>query len=608
MDFDISDLPAKFISGLQELHDSYKFSTNGTIKLTAVRGETSILHNADGFCISYSRECEFYREFVKLVCGETQCREHCVFEDMAVMVDCSRNAVINTDSVKKLIRLCSCMGYGTLMLYTEDTYAIDKEPFFGYMRGRYAKAELKELDAYGKIFGVELVPCVQTLAHLNGIIRWDRFKPIIDCNDILLAGDERTYELIDEMFNSLTECFTSRRVHIGMDEAHMVGLGKYLDAHGYENRYDILLRHLRRVLEIAQKHGFSCIMWSDMFFRLANGGKYEPMDAATKYVCDKIPECLTLMYWDYYRNDVEYYDKMFAAHKELCKNVSFACGAWRWNGFTPSVTMSANRNKLAFDECIKHEIDSVTVTMWGDDGGECSTFSLLPTLVASAEYAYGNRDCKKAFKRITGVEFDDFSVTELAERVTDNAGKFYGGNVTKVFLYNDLLCGLYDYAAKPEYKQKFADAAKRNRAAARRAKKYGYIFRTVAALCELVGSKYDFGMRARSAYARKDMAELKALADEIPTLVRLLDKFYKAFGEQWNIENKPFGFEIQDLRIGGLKQRMLHCRDILCDYTVGKTNEIAELETEILPTKELCDDAELRTNCRWQDIITVNRI
>ena len=45
---------------------------------------------------------------------------------------------------------------------------------------------------------------------------------------VMLAGDNRTYALIEDMFRSLSACFTTRVEHIGMGEAHMVGLGKYL--------------------------------------------------------------------------------------------------------------------------------------------------------------------------------------------------------------------------------------------------------------------------------------------------------------------------------------------------------------------------------------------
>lgn len=74
------------------------------------------------------------------------------------------------------------------MLYTEDTYEVEYEPYFGYKRGRYSTAELSELDAYAASVGIELVPCVQTLAHLNAAFRWRKYRRIQDCYDIFLSG------------------------------------------------------------------------------------------------------------------------------------------------------------------------------------------------------------------------------------------------------------------------------------------------------------------------------------------------------------------------------------------------------------------------------------
>lgn len=611
MNFDITALDKDLSDGLRELRADHKFGLDGAVKLTAKRGEAGVARTDDGFVISYDKKCEFYRGFVRLISGKFDYSEKCAFKYLGAMIDCSRNAVMTVDAVRSLIRRLAVIGFDTLELYTEDTYEIADEPYFGYLRGRYTAAELKALDDYGATFGVELVPCIQTLAHLNAPARWDRFGPVIDCNDILLVGDEGTYALIDKMFGTLAACFRSRRIHIGMDEAHNLGLGKYLDKNGYCNRFELMSKHLKRVLEIAEKYGFTCTMWSDMFFRLLNKGCYAPADGAiSKEQLDMIPQNVTLVYWDYYHNDAEFYDKMFAAHKVMSDRISFAGGAWRWNTFTPSNTMSISRNALALKECIKYGVDDVLLTVWGDDGAECPTFAVLPTLVAAAEQAYDNADdCKNAFAAVTGADWDDFMTLELADDAMSGAnGKFVGGNMTKMFLYNDLLSGIVDYAARPEYYDKLVDAAAKTRAAAKRVGKFAYLHKSTAALAELVAQKYDFGVRARKAYKSGDKAELKKLADKIAELVKLTDKFYKAFRECWNSENKPQGFEVQDLRIGGLRQRMLHCRDILNDYINGKTESVPELEAEILPAYELQNGEELR-NCRgWHSVVSVNPI
>ncbi len=83
------------------------------------------------------------------------------------MVDSSRNCVMSVEAVKAWIRMQASVGMNTLMLYTEDTYEVPGYPYFGALRGRYTAEELKEMDAYGVALGVELIPCIQSLGHLQ---------------------------------------------------------------------------------------------------------------------------------------------------------------------------------------------------------------------------------------------------------------------------------------------------------------------------------------------------------------------------------------------------------------------------------------------------------
>lgn len=132
------------------------------------------------------------------------------FRRMGTMLDCSRNAVMNVNSLKKWIDICAKIGFNTVLLYTEDTYEIPEEPYFGYLRGRYSQAEIKEVDAFAKERGVELIPCIQTLAHVNGIVRWPAFAPIIDTADILLGTDVHNDTLANP---HEIKAFGSRRIY-----------------------------------------------------------------------------------------------------------------------------------------------------------------------------------------------------------------------------------------------------------------------------------------------------------------------------------------------------------------------------------------------------------
>ena len=231
------------------------------------------------------------------------------FRTFGTMLDCSRNAVPNLHTLKKWVDLTASLGYNTLLLYTEDTYEVTDEPYFGYMRGRYSQAELRELDAYANERGMTIMPCIQTLAHLYAIKRWPEYWPHFDTDDILLAGDERVYTLIDHMFRSLAASLSCRTIHLGMDEAEMFARGRYYNQHGDCNRSQALLAHLQRVCEIGETYGFRFLIWSDMFFKLATGGQYYAQNAQIdESVREKIPANVELIYWDYYSADEAHYD------------------------------------------------------------------------------------------------------------------------------------------------------------------------------------------------------------------------------------------------------------------------------------------------------------
>ncbi len=513
------------------------------------------------------------------------------FDRFGVMIDCSRNAVPNLSALKRFIGILSRMGYDCAMLYTEDTYEIPTQPFFGYKRGKYTQAELRELDDYAASVGVELIPCIQTLAHVNALFRWNTYRRIRDCNDILLAGDERTYTLIDEMFASLSSSLRSRKIHIGMDEAHMVGLGKYLDKNGYRNRHEILLEHLNRVCEIARKYGYEPMMWEDMFFRLEFGDyrvakKGERFDRHfSEEVLAKIPADLTQVYWDYYAEDADVYETMLDLSRELSDKVWFAGGAWCWGGFTPHNRMSIRRNEVAISVCKERGVKNVILTMWGDDGGETPIFAVLPALMNAAAVAEGMNEAqmKEKFLEITGVAYDDMLALDLPNYIYGKEKSVGSSNYSKNRLYNDPFLGILDKnITEPVAPSIFAEYAKLLYANAEKYGEFGYLFRTQATLCDTLIEKFDLGVRTRALYEAGDKEGLRALDADYATCITKLECFYEAFRDQWDTVNKPYGFELQDSRLGGLLLRMKACRRRLLAYCDGTVQSIPELEEPVL--------------------------
>lgn len=156
----------------------------------------------------------------------------------------------------------------------------------------------------------------------------------------------------------------------------MFARGRYYNQHGDCNRSQALLAHLQRVCEIGETYGFRFLIWSDMFFKLATGGQYYAQNAQIdESVREKIPANVELIYWDYYSADEAHYDGMIEAHQKLKPSTWFAGGLWKWTGYAPHNGYSMKITKAALASCREHGVQDVFLTMWGDDGGECSPFT-----------------------------------------------------------------------------------------------------------------------------------------------------------------------------------------------------------------------------------------
>ena len=509
------------------------------------------------------------------------------FEKFGVMVDMSRNSVMTVDALKRFMDALAKMGYNCLFLYTEDTYEVDGEPYFGYLRGRYSKDEMKEIDAYGESLGIEVIPCIQTLAHIATFMRWSKVPG--DTPDILLVGDERTYELIDHMFATLSECFRTRRLHIGMDEAHMLGKGLYLERHGYEDPNVIIKKHLDRIKEIAAKYGYDLMLWSDMFFRpWTNNCYYTKRTEVPKEYVEARPEGIIPVYWDYYHTEFDMYDGMMYNHKQFDKDFWFAGGAWTWTGYMPQNGFTLTTMLPALEAARKNKTKNVFFTMWGDDGGECSRFAVLPSLFYLSEIAKGNTDEEKIkvrFKQKFGLAYDDFMLLDQLDRVAGNGeGTHAYANPSKYALASDTFTGWLDYTIEPNAAYRFEELSEKLAAVAKKSRRFAPLFNEAAKLSSLLAVKYDLGLRVRAAYKAGDKETLEKIAKEdYPLAIRRLSVFMDAVEKQWLTENKRFGLDVQHIRLGGIKTRLEFCRKSLLSYLAGEMESIPELEEEILP-------------------------
>ena len=624
MTFKFSNIPSELKIGANLISDflTSNFSKDITVEISAEKSEKGLIISFENnkAQIFYHKPCEFFRALglIKEWISEGKVsfneKEIPAYDHLTYMADCSRNGVCNINFTKGLILKLALMGYDRLMLYTEDTYEVENQPYFGYLRGSYNKAELKELDDFAYSLGVEMVPCIQTLAHLNAIFRWQDFQKYRDNGDILLCGSEETYELIEAMIKTWSETFRSRYINIGMDEADMIGRGSYIKKFGYENRIDIMEKHLTRVLKICEKYGYTCMMWSDMFFQMiSNSGYYGKNVNITEEIKAKIPSNVELVYWDYYGRNEERYDYMMKNHKLMSDKVGFAGGAWKWSGYAPLLNHSMLASKIALKKCTQYGIKNVICTGWSDDGNEASQASVLPVLSLYAEYCYTKIDSDdfiaKRLKTCTNADLYDFMMLDLPNLTPDNpAPGVLSACPAKYLLYQDSLLGIYDLHVGENYNSYYQETSEKLYAISKKGGEYSYIFETLASLSKVLAKKSELGIKIKAAYDKNDKEALSSLANDCLEIILLVDNFKKALKFQWFKENKAFGFEVLDIRLGGVKSRLESAAERLSYYANGRISAIEELEEKRLPAQKGRDGNIMipSTDSSWQQMASAS--
>ncbi len=539
-------------------------------------------------------KARFFRALAMLVKwindGETEknIAETPLFNTNGAMVDMSRNGVMNLKTVKFMLRKMALMGLNSYMLYTEDTYEVENRPYFGYMRGRYTRDEIRELDDYAIKLGIELIPCVQLLGHLATMLRWNAAAPYKDTENVLLVGADETYALIDDMLKSISSCFTSRRLHMGMDETHDLGTGKYLDINGYRERKDVFFEHLNRVVEMVKSYGFKPMMWSDMFFRMsANGikdfGDYDTRTVIPNDIKQYVPDGVQQIFWDYYHPDEEFYAVNIEKHKLLGENTMFAGGVWTWSGHCPHYTRSLRNSLPALDACKKGNIKEVIATVW-HNGSESNLIMSLAGLTWYADYdykGYYNEDSvKECFKFSCGQSYDDFMKTELPEYPH---GDNYNTGLSRALLYNDPLTGLLDkQISEMDTASYYKNVSAVLSDAGKDSGTFEIAFDVIKKLSSLLENKADFGVRLKKAYDANDTKSLAALAIECDIITEKLNALRESHRIAWMEYNKPFGWDVHDIRYGGLIMRFETTKTRILAFLAGEIDKIEELEEERL--------------------------
>ena len=553
--------------------------------------------------ILYERRTDFFRGLSIAIDAlregkeKQESAEYC-FDTCGLMLDLSRRGVLKVEGIHKVMRYMACMGLNRLGLYTEDTYEIEGYPYFGYLRGRYTKQEIREIVRYGNIFGIETVPYIQTLAHLERALRWNAFSSVRDSWDTLLPYNEETYRLIESMIKTVSECYDTDKVHIGMDEAYTTGRGRFLDLYGFKNRTDILLDHLNKVVEITEKYNMKPMMWGDMFLDAVRSCK-DDEDRLEK-LRTSIPKGVTLVYWSYGQRSEKTYDEGFKNMEKLNCPVSFTGGVCTWLGPGVNYTMSLESSLASLREAKRHGVNDIMASLWGDGGAECDIFAAMLGWQYFADFNYKGdfrkfEELEESFRVCTGMSARDFLLFDcdnynklecpLEADVVERDGMPISLHaISRQVLYQNPMLGIYDKSTEVLDLRTHYSELRERFAGVKIPERFKNLFESYKQVLCVLEKKCDVGNRLTTAYANKDNAALAEMVPYLEDLACEIEKMYELRSRLWHEHNKPFGFEEVGNRMMASAGMTRHGAKRIKAYLSGEESSLPELEAERLPS------------------------
>ena len=529
---------------------------------------------------------------LSIVPALSQCAAHAAdveargFEKLGAMIDVSRGRVLTVPYLKTTFEHMGKMGYNAVMLYTEDTYKLEGVPKWGYMRGGYTKDDIRELKAAADANGLELVPCIETLGHLEKYLRWPDSAGVKCNRSTLIVGEPKTYELVDKMVAFWQETVGGSSIHIGMDEAWGFWDGEYRRRNGSRPKFDIFLEHLQKVCEICNRRGFTDIMiWSDMFYRMGSkNGKYYDIDATpSPELSAKIPKGVRLVYWDYYHDDPAFYAKMIDGHIALNGKPILAGGIQTWQHFLHHRDKTLRTTEAFMAAAREKGCGELWFTMWGDNGAYCIPDTAEEGLFACAELAAGRTaeptddNCRR-FRAITGKDYAALVRLGVTSEPLLRAGFAREGD----FIYDDPLymANLRNVLTKEGEGAKAKFAAWREK---------------MVAACGAAGvpaaeaynrallTRLDYELAALEAWKTKDRAALENVAALLTKAVEAMRDYCRLYREDWLATSRPFGFELIQRRNAAALERFEEAKRRFDDFMAGRAATIEEFDEALQP-------------------------
>ncbi|NCA99101.1 MAG: hypothetical protein EOM70_06970 [Clostridia bacterium] len=284
-----------------------------------------------------------------------------------VLIDIGRGKIPTLKNLYELIDLLAELKVNMVQLYMEGySFAFQRYAEFFPDEAPITAEEIRLLDRYARDRFIDLVPCQNTLGHMEAWLSIPEFNTLAEAPEglPLVPGlppqvttldptDPGSLDLVMNLLQELLPNFTSSWVNINFDEPIELGLGKNRDLPDGVSISRIFLDFLGQVLSIVRSHQKSGMIWSDFLFRHPE-------------LLYALPKDMIVLDWNYEsRTPFEPHARELAEHGIefiLCPGTS------SWNSLAGRTdNMKANILDAA-EQALRYGARGLLVTDWGDYG------------------------------------------------------------------------------------------------------------------------------------------------------------------------------------------------------------------------------------------------
>jgi len=288
--------------------------------------------------------------------------------------DISRGPVPTLDYIKKQIRTCAAYKLNLFSLYIEHVFDYQSHPLIGPKEGSLNAAEVKELVQYGKRYYVTILPEQQAFGHLHHVLKNEVYNDLAETphGHVLAPVNEKSYELIKDLYAELVPLFPAPLFHIGSDETFELGQGQTKDRAKEAGLGRIYLDHLKRVSEIMKPYNKRLMFWGDVAMHYPE-------------LLQILPKDVIAVAWSY--GPAQSFDNNLKPYKDAGLDLFVSPGANNWNRIFPNLDAAFINIKNFLRDGQKYGALGMLNTTWDDDGE--SLFGMTwPAIVFGAECSW----------------------------------------------------------------------------------------------------------------------------------------------------------------------------------------------------------------------------